>query len=410
MRDNPIIAGVDIGTTKICAIVGELSDDGLEITGLGLSPSRGVRKGVVINIESTVESIKRSVSEASNMAGCEIGSVFVGIAGPHIKSFNSHGIIGLKNGEVGEEDVKKVIEAAKAVAIPMDRDIIHVIPQEFIIDDQDGIKEPRGMSGVRLEAKVHIVTGALSSAQNVVKCVNKAGLDVEEVVLEQLASSEAILNTDEKELGVALIDIGGGTTDIAIFINGAVRYSSVIPLGGNQITNDIAIGLRTSISEAENVKKKFGCTVSSMVDLEEEIEIPEVGSRKMRKLSRQVLAEIIEPRMEEIMILCKRELVKSGVYDLIAAGIVLTGGTSLLKGIDSFAEKIFGLPIRIGSPEGVGGISDMVSSPEYATSVGLLIYGKNRFKKGLDSRRRQGLFSDISKLFGRAKKWFVESF
>jgi len=314
-RKDNLIVGLDIGTTKICAIVGNVTDEGLDIVGIGTSPSRGLRKGVVINIESTVASIKKAVGEAELMAGCEIKSVYAGIAGGHIKGFNSQGIIAIKNREVSPEDVKRVIEAAKAIAIPMDREVIHILPQEFIIDDQDGIREPLGMSGVRLEAKVHIVTGAVASAQNIIKSCNRAGLDVADIVLEQLASSEAVLSADEKELGVALVDIGGGTTDIAIFVDGAIKHTSVLSLGGNHMTNDIAVGLRTPMAEAEKIKQKYGCCLASIVGKDETIEVPSVGGRPPRILSRQLLAEILEPRVEEIFSLVNREIVKSGFED-----------------------------------------------------------------------------------------------
>jgi cell division protein FtsA len=407
-RDN-LIVGLDIGTTKICAIVGNLTDDGLDIIGIGTSQSRGLRKGVVINIESTVASIKKAVEEAELMAGCEIKSVYAGIAGGHIKGFNSQGIIAIKNREVSSDDVKRVIDAAKAVAIPMDREVIHILPQEFIIDDQDGIREPLGMSGVRLEAKVHIVTGAVASAQNIVKSCNRAGLDVADIVLEQLASSEAVLSADEKELGVALVDIGGGTTDIAIFVDGAIKYTSVLSLGGNHLTNDIAVGLRTPMSEAEKIKQKYGCCLASIVGKEETIEVPSVGGRKPRVLSRQLLAEILEPRVEEIFSLVNREIVKSGFEDLIASGIVITGGSTILEGMPELAEQVFNLPVRRGLPYGIGGLVDVVNSPVYATGVGLVVYGsKNAGSSEFPaSQTDDKLFRRVSR---RMKEWFAEFF
>ncbi len=363
-REN-LIVGLDIGTTKICAIVGNLTDEGLDIVGIGTSPSRGLRKGVVINIESTVGAIRKAIQEAELMAGCEIKSVFAGIAGGHIKGFNSQGVIAIKNREVNNEDIRRVIDAAKAIAIPMDREVIHILPQEFIIDDQDGIKEPLGMSGVRLEAKVHIVTGAVASAQNIIKSCNRAGVDVADIVLEQLASSEAVLAADEKELGVALIDIGGGTTDIAIFVDGAIKHTAVLSLGGNHLTNDIAVGLRTPMAEAEKIKQQYGCCLTSMVGKDETIEVPSVGGREPRVLSRQLLAEILEPRVEEIFTLVNREIVKSGFEDLIASGVVITGGTSILPGMPELAEQIFNLPVRRGVPQDIGGLTDVVNSPIY---------------------------------------------
>ncbi|MCM2357831.1 MAG: cell division protein FtsA [Geobacteraceae bacterium] len=408
-RNDNLIVGLDIGTTKICAIVGNLTEDGLDIVGIGTSPSRGLRKGVVINIESTVASIKKAVEEAELMAGCEIKSVYAGIAGGHIKGFNSQGIIAIKNREVSPEDVKRVIEAAKAIAIPMDREVIHILPQEFIIDDQDGIREPLGMSGVRLEAKVHIVTGAVASAQNIIKSCNRAGLDVADIVLEQLASSEAVLTADEKELGVALIDVGGGTTDIAIFVDGAIKHTSVLSLGGNHMTNDIAVGLRTPMAEAEKIKQKYGCCLASMVGKDETIEVPSVGGRKPRVLSRQLLADILEPRVEEIFSLVNREIVKSGFEDMIASGVVITGGSTILEGMPELAEQIFNLPVRRGLPQQIGGLVDVVNSPVYATGVGLVVYGSKNvgISEFPSAQTDENLFRRVSR---RMKEWFGEFF
>ena len=407
-RDN-LIVGLDIGTTKICAIVGNLTSEGIDIVGIGTSPSKGLRKGVVINIESTVAAIKKAIEEAELMAGCEIKSVYAGIAGGHIKGFNSQGVIAIKNREVSPEDVKRVIEAAKAIAIPMDREVIHILPQEFIIDDQDGIREPLGMSGVRLEARVHIVTGAVASAQNIVKSCNRAGLEVADIVLEQLSSSEAVLSADEKELGVALIDIGGGTTDIAIFVDGAIKHTSVLSLGGNHLTNDIAVGLRTPMAEAERIKQKYGCCLSSLVGKDETIEVPSVGGRKPRVLSRQLLCEILEPRVEEIFTLVNREIVKSGLEDLIASGIVITGGSTILEGMPELAEQIFNLPVRRGLPQRIGGLIDVVNSPVYATGVGLVIYGsKNVGAHEFPTQQSDDtVFRRVSR---RMKEWFGEFF
>ncbi len=408
-RDN-LIVGLDIGTTKICAIVGNLTEDGIDIVGIGSSPSHGLRKGVVINIDSTVQSIRKAIEEAELMAGCEIKTVFAGIAGGHIKGINSQGVIAIKNREVSNEDVKRVIEAAKAIAIPMDREVIHILPQEFIIDDQDGIREPLGMSGVRLEAKVHIVTGAAASAQNIVKSCNRAGLDVSDIVLEQLASSEAVLSPEEKELGVALVDIGGGTTDVAIFVDGAIKHTSVLSLGGHQITNDIAVGLRTPMAEAEKIKHKYGCCLASMVGKDETIEVPSVGGRKPRILSRQLLAEILEPRVEEIFTLVNREIVKSGYEDMIASGVVITGGSTILEGMPELAEQIFNLPVRRGVPQKIGGLVDVVNSPVYATGVGLVIYGSRHMEVASHFPTTQSDDSLFRKVSKRMKEWFGEFF
>lgn len=408
-RDN-LVVGLDIGTTKICAIVGALTEDGIDIVGIGSSPSRGLRKGVVINIDSTVQSIRKAIEEAELMAGCEIKSVFAGIAGGHIKGINSQGVIAIKNREVVADDVKRVIEAAKAVAIPMDREVIHILPQEFIIDDQDGIREPLGMSGVRLEAKVHIVTGAAASAQNIVKSCNRAGLDVADIVLEQLASSEAVLSPEEKELGVALVDIGGGTTDVAIFVDGAIKHTSVLALGGNQITNDIAVGLRTPMAEAEKIKQKYGCCLASLVGKDETIEVPSVGGRKPRILSRQLLSEILEPRVEEIFTLVNREIVKSGFEDVIASGVVITGGSTILEGMPELAEQVFNLPVRRGTPQNIGGLVDVVNSPVYATGVGLVVYGSRHIESTTHFPTTQSDDSLFRKVSRRMKEWFGEFF
>ncbi|TYO96099.1 cell division protein FtsA [Geothermobacter ehrlichii] len=405
-REN-LIVGLDIGTTKICAIVASATDEGLDIVGIGLAPSKGLRKGVVINIESTVEAVKKALQEAELMAGCEIKSVFAGIAGGHIKGFNSQGVIAIKNREVTGEDIRRVIDAAKAIAIPMDREVIHILPQEYIIDDQDGIKEPLGMSGVRLEAKVHIVTGAVASAQNIIKSCQRAGVDVADIVLEQLASSEAVLTPDEKELGVAMIDIGGGTTDIAIFADGAIKHTAVLSLGGNHLTNDIAVGLRTPMHEAEVLKQKYGCCLTAMVGKDETIEVPSVGGREPRVLSRMLLAEILEPRVEEIFTLVNREIVRSGFEDLIASGVVLTGGSSILPGMPELAEQVFNLPVRRGVPKDIGGLTDVVNSPIYATGVGLVKYGSRNLQAKKFSIGEDNLFDRVIR---RMKEWFGEFF
>ena len=407
-KSENIIAGLDIGTTKICCIIGEVRDEKeVDIIGIGTHPSRGLRKGVVVNIESTVESIKGAVEEAELMAGCEIDSVYVGIAGGHIKGFNSHGVIAVKNKEVSQFDIDRVLEAAQAVAIPPDREVIHIIPQEYILDEQEGIREPLGMSGVRLEAKVHIVTGAVTSAQNIVRSVNKAGLEVKDIVLEPLASSDAVLDRDEKELGVAMVDIGGGTSDLAIFFEESIKHTSVLAIGGNHITNDIAIGLRTPQAEAEKIKKTYGCAMTALVRKDDTIEVPSTGGRESRILSRQILSEIIEPRVEEMFHLIKREVEISGFSELIASGVVLTGGAASMEGITDLAEKIFKLPVRRGFPKGIGGLVDVVSSPMYATSVGLILFGLKNHQHGKKPKLIDRNLFD--KIFDRMKGW-VEDF
>ncbi|HEY4706837.1 MAG TPA: cell division protein FtsA, partial [Thermodesulfobacteriota bacterium] len=388
-RDN-IIVGLDIGTTKICAIVGEKTREGVEIIGIGTHPSRGLRKGVVVNIESTVESIRKAVEEAELMAGCEINRVYCGIAGGHIRAFNSHGVIAIKNREISQSDIDRVIEAAQAVVIPPDREVIHVIPQEYIVDDQEGIQEPLGMIGIRLEVKVHIVTAAVTSAQNIVKCANKAGLDVADIALQQIASSEAVLNPDEKEIGVVLVDIGGGTTDIALYHGGTIKYTTVISLGGNQVTGDISVGLRTTANEAEKLKREHGCAMTAMVSRDDAMEVQSVGGNTSKTVSRYMLCEIIEPRIEEIFQLVKREIMKSGYENLVSSGVVLTGGSAAMEGITELAEQVFNLPVRRGLPIGITGLVDVVKSPMYSTGVGLVLYGgKNlegtQFQRGNDS-------------------------
>jgi cell division protein FtsA len=401
-----IIVGLDIGTTKICAVVGEVRPDGVEIIGMGSHPSEGLRKGVVINIEQTVESIKEAVEEAETMAGCEITSVYAGIAGGHIKGFNSPGVIALKEREVTQKDIDRVIEAASAVAIPMDREVIHTLVQEFIVDEQDGIIDPLGMSGVRLAAKIHIVTGAVTSAQNIIKCANRAGLDVHDIVLESLASSEAVLSKEEKNLGAALIDFGGGTTDMAVFSRGAIKHTSVLSLGGDNLTYDISVGLRTPRLEAEKIKIKYGCALSSLIGRDETLEVPGVGGRKPAVLSRQILGEILEPRVEEIFSLIYGELVRSGYEDTISSGVVVTGGSAELAGITEMAEQIFNSPARVGYPQGIIGLVDVVNKPMYATAVGLVLYGSRMGKKEKKFRiRDKNIFNRVT---GRMKKWFKE--
>ncbi|MCI0526512.1 MAG: cell division protein FtsA [Nitrospira sp.] len=409
-RKDNIVVGLDIGTTKICAVVSEMGEGTgtVDIIGIGTSPSRGLKKGIVINIESTVESIKRAVEEAELMSGVEINSVYTGIAGSHIRGFNSRGVIAVKDHEVRKADIRRVIEAAKAVAIPMDREVLHVLPQAFVVDDQEGIKDPLGMSGVRLEAEVHIITGAVTSAQNIVKCVNRAGLEVLDMILQPLASGEAVLTSEEKELGVAVVDIGGGTTDLAIFVEGSIWHSAVLAIGGNHLTNDIAIGLRTPAQEAERIKIRYGCAKSSMVRDEETVEVPSVGGRPPRKLSRTLLAEIIEPRAEEIFSLVAREIRRAGYEEKIAAGVVLTGGTAMLEGLVDVAEHILDLPVRKGIPMSVGGLVDVVSSPMYATGVGLILYALRDTEHHEPVYHTNGRF--VSKVFDRMTGWLKELF
>ncbi len=375
-KPDNVLVGLDLGTTKVCAIVGEVKDAGqVDIIGIGISPSHGLKKGVVVNIDSTVESIKKAVQEAELMAGVEINSVFVGISGGHIKGINSRGVAAIKNREVGPADVARAIDGARAVNIPMDQQILHVLPQEFIIDDQDGIKDPHGMSGTRLDVKVHIITGAVTAIQNIVKSCSRAGLHVNDLVLQPLASSRAVLTSEEQELGVVVVDIGGGTSDLAFFLEGSLWHTEVLPIGGNHLTNDIAIGLRTPASEAEKIKIKYGCALSSLIKHEETLDVPSVGGRPPRLLSRQILCEIIEPRVEELFGMVQQRLKKTGFEDMFASGVVLTGGTALMEGVQDAAERFLGLPIRRGTPRNIGGLMDVVNSPIYATGVGLVLYG-----------------------------------
>ncbi|RKZ71071.1 MAG: cell division protein FtsA [Gammaproteobacteria bacterium] len=402
--DKNLIVGLDIGTSKVVAIVGEISTDEIEIIGLGSSRSRGLKKGVVVNIESTVHSIQRAVEEAELMAGCEIHSVFAGIAGSHIRSLNSHGIVAIRDHEVAIGDVDRVIDAARAVAIPADQKILHILPQEFVIDHQEGVKEPIGMSGVRLEAKVHMVTGAVSAAQNIIKCVRRCGLEVDDVILEQLASSYAVLTEDEKELGICLVDIGGGTTDIAVFTDGAIHHTAVIPIAGDQVTNDIAVALRTPTQHAEDIKVQYACALTQLANAEETIDVPSVGERPSRRLARQTLAEVVEPRYEELFTLVQAELRRSGFEDLIAAGVVLTGGSSKMEGVVELAEEIFHMPVRLGMPQHVAGLVDVVKNPIYSTGVGLLLFGRKQMQEGFSPLKANG------GLWERMKSWFQGNF
>jgi len=400
-KKEELIVGLDIGTTKICVIVAEHTENGIDIIGIGTHPSRGLRKGVVVDIDATVDSIKHAVEEAELMADCEITSVYAGIAGSHIRGFNSHGVVAVKDREVRDGDVKRVIDAAKAVAIPMDREVIHVIPQEFIIDDQDGILEPLGMSGVRLEAKIHIVTAAVTSAQNVVKCANRAGLNVMDIVLEPLASAEAALAGDERE-----IDFGGGTTDIAVIADGSIQHTSVLGLGGYHISNDIAVGLRTPFDEAERIKKRFGVAASRFLPSDDVISVPSVGGRRPRQVSRKILCEIIEPRVDEILSLARRALVGAGLEERIPSGVVLTGGCSALEGLLDLAEEIFEAPVRPGIPSDVGGLQDVVRSPMYATGVGLALFGSSQGRGRGHTRFRIRDESTFSRVRQRMRDWF----
>ena len=406
--NSDLIVGLDIGTSKVLAIVAELnSHSELEVIGIGHHPTRGLRKGVVADIESTVQSIQRAVEEAELMAGCQIYSVFVGIAGAHINSFNSHGVVAIRDGEVSRNDIDRVIDAAKAIAIPNDQQILHVLPQDFVIDDQDGIREPAGMCGVRMEARVHMITSAVSAAQNIVKCVRRCGLEVDDIILEQIASSESVLTEDERELGVCMIDIGGGTTDIAVFSDGALRHSSVIPIAGDQATNDIAIAFHTPTQAAEDIKKKFGCTLVQLVDERQTIETPSIGGRPPRTLSRQNLAEVIEPRIEELLGLVKSELRRSGFEELISSGIVLTGGSSRIEGIVELAEEVFHLPVRLGMPRYHGGLSEVVNNPIYATGIGLVQFGHANRHRLAQIKARP---SRVKFMLERVKGWFSGSF
>jgi cell division protein FtsA len=403
--ERNLIVGLDIGTSKVAAIVGELASDGsLEIIGIGSTPSRGLKKGVVVNLESTVQSIQRAIEEAELMAGCQIKSVFAGIAGSHIRSLNSHGIVAIKDKEVTQYDIDRVIDSARAVAIPADQKILHILPQEFVIDLQGGIKEPIGMSGIRLEAKVHMVTGSVSASQNIIKCIRRCGLEVEDLVLEQLASCNAVLTEDEKDLGVLLCDIGGGTTDIAIYADGAIKHTAVIPVAGDQVTNDIAVALRTPTVNAEEIKRKYACALTQLADVDGSIEVPSIGDRSPRKISAQNLAEIIEPRYEELLLLVQAELRRSGYEDAIATGIVLTGGSSKVMGLIDLAEEIFHMPVRMGGPQNVTGLTEVVKNPIHSTGVGLLIYGKDHQHLSSSSD------AEGSGWFAKIKNWFNGNF
>ncbi len=411
--ERELIVGLDIGTSKVVAIVASPNldagpqDNALDIIGIGSHPSRGMKKGVVVNIESTVQSIQRAVEEAELMAGCQIHSVYVGIAGSHIRSLNSHGTVAIRDKEVTSGDIERVLDAAKAVHFPGDQQLLHVLPQEFIIDNQEGIREPIGMSGVRLEAKVHLITGAVSAAQNITKCIERCGLSVDGIILEQMASSYSVLEHDEKELGVCLVDIGGGTTDIAVFIDGAIRHTAVIPIAGDQVTNDIAVALRTPTQHADEIKMKYACALTQLAREDETIEVPSVGDRPARQLARQTLAEVVEPRYEELLMLVQAELRRSGFEELLAAGVVLTGGSSKMEGVVELAEEVFHLPVRLGYPQHVGGLVDVVRNPIHATGVGLLLFGN---KEELVEQGEKKSGSDFKGMLARMRSWFQGNF
>jgi len=403
-----LVVGLDVGTSKIVAIVAEIGPEGeLNVIGLGTQPSRGLKRGVVVNIEATMASIQRVLEEAELMADCRIGAVTTGIAGSHIRSLNSSGMVAIKEGEVQQADIDRVIETAKAIAIPNDQQILHILPQEFIIDGQDDVREPLGMSGVRLEVKVHIVTGAVSAVENIAKCVRRCGLQLNDIVLQPLASAAAVLNDDEKELGVCLMDIGGGTTDIAVFAGGAIRHTAVIPIAGDQVTNDIAMTLRTPTKEAEELKIRHGCALRQLADANDIVEVPGVGERSPRKLSRPMLAEVIEPRIEELYTLVQSELRRSGFEELLSSGVVITGGTSMLQGMAELGEEVFHLPCRIGIPSYVGGLADVVRSPRYSTAVGLLQYGRDQWMRAEAARAQ---VKGIGGVAERMRQWFKANF
>jgi cell division protein FtsA len=407
-KKHSIIVGLDIGTSKVCSAVGEMTEHGVEIIGIGSHGSSGMRKGVVINIDNTVASIKKAVEEAALMAGCEINTVFTGIAGSHIKAFNSHGVVAVKTREVSHRDLDRVLDAAKAVAIPTDQEVVHVLPQDYIIDDQDGIKDPLGMSGVRLEARVHIVTGATTAMQNIVKCCNRSGLHVADVALMGLACADAVLTEDEKDLGVALADMGSGTTDITIFHDGAVKHTAVLPIGGNHVTNDIAAGLRTPFADAERIKLRYGCAKASMVAEQARLEVPSSAGKPQRSVSRQILCEIIEPRMDEVFQLIRREILKSGYEDYLASGVVMTGGSMLLPGALEAAEVAIGCPVRLGTSRHVVGLVDVIANPVYSSAIGLVLYGIKRQERSFFRVREDA--NILSKVKHRMSDWLSDFF
>lgn len=402
-----LLVGLDIGTSKVVALVADVRPDGeFEIIGMGTHDSKGLRKGVVVNIESTVNAIQRALEEAELMADCKIQRVYTGIAGSHIRSFNSTGMVPIKDKEVTSLDVQRVIETARAMPIPTDQQVLHILTQEFVVDGQDGIREPLGMSGVRLDVKVHIVTGAVSAAQNIVKCVRRCGLEVADLILQPLASSIAVLSEDEKELGVCLVDIGGGTTDIAVFREGAIRHTAVIPIAGDQVTSDIAMALRTPTPEAEQIKLRYGCALRQLADPNEMVEVPGLGDRGSRQLSRQTLAEVIEPRIEEMYTMIQQVLRQSGFEDLLSSGIVLTGGSSVMQGMVELGEEIFHMPVRLGVPRYNGGLAEVVQNPRFATAMGLLQEGKSQFDRGISARQTGGFKATLR----RMREWFQRNF
>jgi len=407
-EDKNLIVGLDIGTSKIVAIVAELQPEGtLKVIGLGQHVSRGLKKGVVINIDSTVNAIQRAIEEAELMADCKISTVFTGIAGSHVRSLNSHGMVKIKDAEVTQMDVDRVIETARAIALPSDQQILHILTQEFIIDGQEDVREPLGMSGMKLEVKVHIVTGAVAAAQNIVKCIKRCGLEVSDLILQPLASSMAVLTEDEKELGVCLVDIGGGTTDIAVFKQGAIRHTAVVPIAGDQITNDVAVAFRTPTQSAEEIKVKHGCSLRQLAEPREMVEVPGVDGREPRQLSVQTLAEVIEPRVVELYEFVLSELRRSGMEEMIASGIVITGGSSMMRGMVELGEEIFHMPVRLGLPRYVGGLSEVVSNPRYATGVGLVLMGKQQVERHLQGQMDT---SSFGRVFDRMKSWFQGNF
>ncbi len=407
-EDKNLIVGLDIGTSKIVAIVAELQADGeLKVIGLGQHGSRGLKKGVVINIDSTMQSVQRALEEAELMANCKINNVFTGIAGSHIKGINSHGMVKIKDKEVTEMDVDRVIETARAIALPADQEILHVLTQEFIIDGQDDVRSPLGMSGMKLEVKVHIVTGAVAAAQNISKCIKRCGIDVSDLILQPLASSLAVLTEDEKELGVCLVDIGGGTTDIAVYKHGAIRHTAVVPIAGDQMTNDVAVAFRTPTQSAEEIKIKHGCAHGKVSNKREIVEVPGVDGRDPRELSVGTLAEVLEPRIVELYELVLAELRRSGMEEMIASGIVITGGAALMKGMVELGEEVFHMPVRLGLPKNVGGLSEVVSNPRYATGVGLVLKGKQQVESQLNGELELDSFKGV---FGRMKSWFQGNF
>jgi cell division protein FtsA len=403
-----LIVGLDIGTSKVVAVVAEVLPDGRhEVIGLGQSESKGLKKGVVVNIEATVESIQRALEEAELMADCNIKNVYTGIAGSHIRSFNSSGMVAIKDKEVSAADVSRVIETAKAVNIPTDQQLLHTVPQEFIVDNQEDVREPIGMSGIRLEVKVHIVTGAVSAVQNIVKCIRRCGLEVSDLILQPMASADSVLTVDERELGVVLVDIGGGTTDIAVFTEGAIRHTAVIPIAGDQITNDIAMALRTPTVEAEEIKLRYGVAKQILVDPSETIEVPGLGDRGSRVLSRQSLAAVIEPRVEELFALVHQVVRESGYEEVLSSGIVLTGGSAMMPGMEELAEDVFLKPTRVGTPEYTGQLADVVRSPRYSTVLGLLLEAKKQYLRGYIVTRQEG---SVKAVWQRMKEWFLGNF